>query len=923
MNTKITRYWSMQFAIVIAVACVTWAGPASSEAQIAGAPRAVVQAVQGDANVVVDRDRGPTKLAVGSMVDAWNTVSTNENGKLFLKWETGVLNSIGGSTSIFLASREIERGPVDTIEMTEGLLRVTKPSGGGAGAPYMVVTPAASIEPANYDEPVDFIVEVYVPTTAVITVVSGNVRIKNLTSSRPTETVLSSCQTVYVEEGKAKLEPLASSPEDLLRLVDGTTIPGTIAANLDICPVTPPQQRAAEPRVSPGPRYAESSPYSDYEFEDWESRDMYPYDEIRVLQPRRGVGAVVELPGVGSWIIPFDVFAGWRFDPDIILIYSRHIILDNIIYRDQYYLADLRLQQRQFRDLAYLSQLSGNRGMLWDAQRQMANLNIQEDWAARRLNHLQNTVAGLEQEQHKFAQKLPRGKNLFQAVSNSFNSPKNLKVVQNFRDRIKTDLNVQDQLAGLAGKELTDLRSRVAHERDPQKRFALRDGLTKINQDVAQGKLPIRAKQPQVKQVVDKLAREQDPKKLQHLQKQLGRLTKTEAPRTAELLSPDRLASLRRDLAKFPNAQKRNDLEAGVGQLEQSVEQRKHAELTREKIDTITAQAAKQRNVRKRNELLGQLKELAKPALTGAGPVGGLNFLGQRQNLESQLSIEQDKQKRAALEKALEDQRKKQAELLRQAPARGRQTEVVPKQREDLRKQTERQRLEQDRQKQTEQTRQQQLGRQKQLEGKELQKQQSGQKRQEILQQRQQKTEQKHLQQQDQQKQLEKRRLEQAEQRRQQKEKTEQTHRTQQQTEQLHKRQQQQQQQQQQVDQQRHQKEQAEQTHRKQQQTEQLHKQQQQQQRQQVDQQRHQKEQAEQTHRRQQQTEQAHKQQQQQQRQAPRVQQQQQQRQAPRVQQQQQQRQAPQQQRQQAPQVQRHQPQQQQKHEEGPQLKQH
>ena len=290
MKTKMTRAGSIKLAIVIAVVCVTWAGPASSDAQVAGAPRAAVQAVQGDANVAVDRDQEPTKLAVGSMVDAWNTVSTNENGKLFLKWETGMLNSIGGSSSIFLASRETERGPVDTIEMTEGLLRVTKQGGGGAGTPYMVVTPAASIEPANYDEPVDFIVEVYVPTTAVITVVSGNVRVKNLTSSRPTETVLSSCQTVYVEEGKPKLEALASSSEDLLRLVDGTTIAGTIVANLDICPVTPPQPRAAERRVSPGTQYAESSPYSDYEFEDWESRDILPVrrDPRSAARPRSG-----------------------------------------------------------------------------------------------------------------------------------------------------------------------------------------------------------------------------------------------------------------------------------------------------------------------------------------------------------------------------------------------------------------------------------------------------------------------------------------------------------------------------------------------------------------------------------------------------------------------------------------------------------
>jgi hypothetical protein len=72
--------------------------------------------------------------------------------------------------------------------------------------------------------------------------------------------------------------------------------------------------------------------------------------------------------------------------------------------------------------------------------------------------------------------------------------------------------------------------------------------------------------------------------------------------------------------------------------------------------------------------LLGQLKELGKtPA---AEPAGKLDLLGQRQNLESQLSIEQDKQKRAGMDKALEDQRKKQAELLRQQQ----QTEQLQKQ---------------------------------------------------------------------------------------------------------------------------------------------------------------------------------------------------------------------------------------------------
>ncbi len=797
MKTKISMAASMKLALVFAVmCCVTVAGPASSNAQVVGPPQAAVQAVQGDASVVVDRDQEPAKLAVGSVVEAWNTVSTSENGKLFLKWKTGLLNSLGSSSSMFLATRETEHGPADVIEMTQGLLRVTKPSVGSSGAPYMVLTPAASIEPVSSDEPVDFIVEVYIPTTAVITVISGNVRVKNLTLTRPADTVLSSCQTVYVEDGKPKLEALASSSEDLNRLVDGTTIPGTIVANLDICPVTPSQPGVAERRVSPGPRYAESSSYSDYDFEDWESQDVYPYDEIRVLQPQPGLGVVVILPGVGRWIIPVDAFTGWRFDPAVIEIYARRLILDNIIYSDQYYLADLRLQQRQYRDLAYLSQLSGNRGMLWNAQRQLANVNIQEDWAMRRLNRLEKNVTSLKQEEHKFASKLPQGQNLFQAVSSSFNSPKNLKVVQNFRDKMKTDLNVQAQLAGVAGKELIDLRSRVANERDPQKRLALRHELSKINQDVIQGKLPIPAKQTQVKQVVEKLAKEQDPKKIQNLQKQLGRLTKTEAPRAADLLTPDKLASLKQDLAKFPNPQKRKDLEAQVAQLGQSVDQRKRAELTNQKIDSITTQAAKQGDVRKRDELLGQLKELGKTP--EAGPAGRLDFLGQRRNLESQLSIEQDKQKREGLEKALDEQRKKQSEMVGQQPERGQQPTQLRGSQEELRKQTESQQLE--RQKQTDEKRRQQ-----------------------------EQVEQTH------------RKEQQAEQLKTQQGQAEQKRRQQEQTEQSHK------QEQQQVDQKRRQQEQADQTQR-------LEKQQQQRQ-EQVQQQQHQRqqEQAEQTHKREQQ----------------------------------------------------------------------
>ena len=85
--------------------------------------------------------------------------------------------------------------------------------------------------------------------------------------------------------------------------------------------------------------------------------------------------------------------------------------------------------------------------------------------------------------------------------------------------------------------------------------------------------------------------------------------------------------------------------------------------------------------------LIRQVKESGKtPA---AEPAGRLDLPGQRQNLESRLFIEQDKQRRA--------------ELLRQQPERGKQPETLSGQQEDLRKQTERQQVE--RQKQTDQKR--------------------------------------------------------------------------------------------------------------------------------------------------------------------------------------------------------------------------
>ena len=673
-----TISWKTLVYIVCALGSLSWAVPATCGAQVAGAPQGVVGAIQGSVAMTTDQDEGPTNLVSGGAVNAWNMVSTDEASKLLLNWNTGIISSLGPFTSVFMASQETDRGPLDSLEMTEGILRVANPTEGRQIPPYMVATPVAQVEPVNHDDPVDFIVEVHDPATTAVTVISGQVKVRNTTLKQPTETIVSACQNVYVDKGKSALDLAQLTSEDLTRLVEASTIPDSMALAL-ACP-TPTVQLPPPP---PSHAYVPQ-----YEYEDWGSYDMYPYEEITFFPPRPGVGCIVVLPGIGRWIIPMDVFVGWRYDPAVMGIYCRHIILDHMMHSDRYYLADIRLRRRQLHHMAYLAQLSGNTSLLLESQRKLADLNVRSQWASKRLKRLEGQVSAIEREQQKFAHKLPKGKGVFKGIANSFNSPRNLAVARDFRNRINTQLTVQSQLANLAGKELKDLRSRIAREQNPRQRMALREQFAKINRDVAQGKIPIPAKEAQLKRMVERLTRERDPKKLQDLQNQFNRVAKIQTPHTAEVLSQAKLTSLKQDLAKYPNRQKRLDLEKQVSRLQRSVEDRTAAEKTVHNIDRISAEAAREKDPRKRSELLGQLDALAKPAVPPSGPAAGLHTLGQRQLLETQLSLEKDKRKREALTTTLEEQRKFQSDLIRQQKKRRHEAESAQRRHEEIRKQT-------------------------------------------------------------------------------------------------------------------------------------------------------------------------------------------------------------------------------------------
>jgi uncharacterized protein YjbI with pentapeptide repeats len=733
MRSKLSGIRNIKLIIFITILCLSglpWLLPSGASA--ASATGATAGAIDGQAELSPDTGDEMKKLDLGNAVNPGDAVSTEQKSKLLLRWDSGLTGSLGEFSSILLLPED-PGGPATNIQMTDGILRLSmNPQGGSRPLPYSVSTAVASIEPESYDQPVDFIVESYDPNSTVITVVAGRVKVTNLTVSPAQTQTGSACQNIYLETGKGNTQVLSVSPGDLQRLADASTITGTIVANFDACSTastTPPPPGYAPPPLEQGPpSYGYAYPsMPDYYVEDWDVEDIYPYPEIRVIPPRvPGGEIVVIIPGIGSFYVDLPTYDGWVFDPYVVQVYAGTVFLERVVFFDHRYLRDCRLRQRELRNLTYLAQATGNRHLLMEATRELDYLNVRANWAARRIHRLESRVASLQSQERKFAGRLPRGLNLQNAISNAFNSPRNLPVVQNLQNRARTELNVQSQLANVAGQEVAGLRSRVARERDPAKRLALRSDLDRMRADLAAGRLPLPKKQKDVQNLVKTLAQERDVDKRQKLENQLlGQLKKSGAQLPPGVLSPDKLTALKQDLANYPNAARRQDLEKRFAELQQAADVRRQEEAGTHRIEEIAAQASKEKDPQKQRDLLGQMNQLLRsPATIGAAGIGaaGMQLLRQRQNLEQQLQGEKDKQKQETLRRNLEELKKKETEAglkqqeeLRKAQERGKGSQQRLKQQKDLTNQTEiRRRQLEESKKQVEERRKHQLDLQKQ-----------------------------------------------------------------------------------------------------------------------------------------------------------------------------------------------------------------
>ncbi|MBM3300577.1 MAG: hypothetical protein FJY85_11540, partial [Deltaproteobacteria bacterium] len=478
------------------------------------------------------------------------------------------------------------------------------------------------------------------------------------------------------------------------------------------------------------PRYVYPS-FPDYSVDYWDVGDLYPYPEIRVLH-RYGTYCVIFIPGAGYFYVPIPVVSGWVYDPVYFEVAARYVFLRHAIAYDRYDRHDYYWRRRELYNMIYLAQRSGRTDLLVNLGHELDYLNARSNWASHRIRRLEHQLAELEAQQRGFGGRLPQGVDLVRTISDSFNAQQNINVVQNFDKRIKTDLNLQNQLAGVAGHEMSTLRTRIAGERDPQKRVAMWNEVGRVRAEVAQGKALIPPKERGLKELLTMIETERDPVQQSRIQQQiLGELNKRQGAVPLDETTQTNVASLKQDITRIQNPQTRQVMETRFADLEQSLQTRKMAEAERQRAEQLADQISKETDTKKREDLVGKLKELSKTVPLMAVP-GGMQLLEERRKVERQLVGEKDPGKREGLQQTLEGLRRRQEEANRQhlievakppqqrlleQQERDRQAEMLRKQQEEQKKLTDQQlREQQERDRQADIGRKEQEEKQKQVE---------------------------------------------------------------------------------------------------------------------------------------------------------------------------------------------------------------
>ena len=608
-----TTAW-LVFVLSISIGLAPWPNAATA-VEGPDPTSGVVSALEGRGEISGgEGDQDIRPLEQGSLIGPWDSVTTAKDSKAFLTWTKGLAASLGEFSTVLFSPEVEDAGTVYRLQLVEGLVRVTHHAQQAhPDLMYEVVTPVGAVSPARIDEPADFVVEVYEPAKTTITVISGKVRVKNPRPEGWGQRIVSACQSVTIEEGKDAVEQLSSSSEALKQLVVATTIPGTLSDFVEECRIAsvPPYQAAPSP---PPSQFYEYSPDEYVQY--WDVVDVYPYDEIRIVQ-YYDQGCTVLLPGIGQFYVTLPPAVGWTYDSAVLEPWVRYAFIHKVVLYERRYLHDIRSRHRDLHRLIHLAQISRRPDLLRDLRRQLEDLTLREEWTLRRLQRLEHRVSSLDTQRRQLAPRLPRGLDLDKVVTASFGSEKNINTVNAFQNRIANEVRVQNRLADVTSSHLIAMKEKIAREKDPAKRIAFRKELGRLRGEVLEGNIPLPRQNNDVKQVLKQLAAAKQPEQQDKLQKQfLQEMKSPGGPKPFSSVAS--LDPLRKDIALYPNPRTKEVMQRKLTEVQKSMEARSQAVAKRAELDRMAQKAAEESEPKKREELLRQLHELSKSAPAGS-----------------------------------------------------------------------------------------------------------------------------------------------------------------------------------------------------------------------------------------------------------------------------------------------------------------
>ena len=237
------------YALLLAIPCLDWT-PCLAQGQV---NLGQINHLEGSAKI--KKDKQDFKAAKRwESVHLHDTLTTDPQSKLYLKISDKSHISLGQSSELYLSGfGRQQSGSYFLAYVGSGAVRfVVRVPETTPRSSYVITTPTAFIEvPPSKEEDSDFIVEVLNPAQTAVSVVKGQVTVKNILATfgpeinvenLSREVVVKACQRTYVDARNEPSDPIGVSSAILMALVEATTIDKTLPKVIPECPTSPPTE---------------------------------------------------------------------------------------------------------------------------------------------------------------------------------------------------------------------------------------------------------------------------------------------------------------------------------------------------------------------------------------------------------------------------------------------------------------------------------------------------------------------------------------------------------------------------------------------------------------------------------------------------------------------------------------------------------